>query len=116
MVASADVVGTGKTSIHFEKASTITKNVCPRNGPPEVNVKPRPGSLRKRPWCLLHRLGSMMLSLARSAALHIVCNVIVNARPPDMASGNHLALLDTRVAGMKHAKYLGLQFSWNHNS
>ncbi|KAL3225099.1 hypothetical protein MRX96_004682 [Rhipicephalus microplus] len=68
------------------------------------------GSLWKRPRHLLNRLCSSMLSLARSAALHAVGNIIVNALPPNITPGNHLALLDTRVAGM-NTKNLGLQLT-----
>ncbi|KAL3191267.1 hypothetical protein MRX96_018832 [Rhipicephalus microplus] len=67
------------------------------------------GSLWKRPRRLLNRLCSSMLSLALSAALHAVGNIIVNAWPPNMAPGNHLALLDTWVVGVKKTKNLGLQ-------
>lgn len=56
------------------------------------------------------------MSLANRAALHMVGYVVIDTRPPDVTSGNHFALLDAGVAGMKQIQDSRLQHFWDHHA
>uniref|UniRef100_A0A6B0VD83 Uncharacterized protein n=1 Tax=Ixodes ricinus TaxID=34613 RepID=A0A6B0VD83_IXORI len=80
-----------------------------------VHVQAGPGPLWERPGGDLHVTRGSLVLLADLAALHLVSDVLVQARPPNVRPCHHLGLLHARMPRVQQLQDLGPETLWNHH-
>ncbi|KAM7290623.1 hypothetical protein ISCGN_027239 [Ixodes scapularis] len=80
-----------------------------------VHVQAGPRPLWERPGGDLHVARGSLVLLADLAALHLVHDVLVQARPPNVRPCHHLGLFNARMPRVQQLQHLGPQTLWNHH-